>query len=76
MLPVQAVVRLMEEYSPKPDSSRVPQTIQPSPNRRDFKAQVFAKFDVWDSLFSSPPRAFVSNAKARVFDTKSRRGIF
>ena len=49
----------MEEYSPKPDSSRVPQTVEPFPHRRNFKAQIFSEFDVWNSFFTAPPCTFV-----------------
>jgi hypothetical protein len=73
MSPVQVAVRLMEDYSQKSDSSREPQTVQPTPDRSNFKAQIFAEFEVRNSLFSSPPCPFVNPRDGDVQHTCSLR---
>ena len=49
----------MEEYSPWPDSSRAPETIQPLPNRIDLKAKIFTELDMRNPLSSTSPCTFV-----------------
>ena len=63
----------MEEYSPWPDSSRAPETIQPLPNRIDLKAKIFTEFDVRNPLRSTSPCTFVDPRNRNVQGARNLR---